>query len=678
MKKYRTFPMLAILLFALSLGMLGTETNYVAASSSTSISITPEVTRTLLHSSLNVNLSISEVTDIYLWAVTLEWNSTILDLLDYSEGSFLQQGGQTTFLAGEITTGKIEGLTCSLLGPVSGVDGNGPLASFQFNATVTGTTSINMTFSDLLDSEGNSLSHDVENGTTKVLPRTLPYVFGKTTSSTWSTNHGDPVPLHPKPFLDRFNITFSLPDENGVMNLTVPKESYDPEPVYDPIGNFTSHSIMTSDGHGQLFTVDGMGDVDMITMTNETGFFFWKNGSWHSPAEPLEERLGDGTPDPAGSSSLYCPTNVSLYQGNGTSGLFLGTFPATLLLTTGNFTNIIDAPTSRLNGSFVNATGVPFLPPFAGTVVTYASGGSLLNVSFLPGVFDGQSRSERTGAPAPAFMATLLSPANLYVTDPENRHIGTHPTTGEYVNEIPGAFYTGPGAEPQRIVIPDPPDGVYDVKIVGTGSGSYTSVVELATTTETTTYTHTGNISVGQILESEANISEGEMTFEGSRDIATTNITPCKTVIGKGFPLGINVTIQNQGYYSETFNVTAYANTTIISTLVNITLTSGNSTTITFTWNTTGVPYGYYTITANATSVPGESETADNTFENGWVVVTGVGDVNGDLVVNVLDVILALVNAGSVPPKPPECDVNCDNTINVLDLILCLVNAGPV
>jgi hypothetical protein len=62
----------------------------------------------------------------------------------------------------------------------------------------------------------------------------------------------------------------------------------------------------------------------------------------------------------------------------------------------------------------------------------------------------------------------------------------------------------------------------------------------------------------------------------------------------------------------------------------------------------------------------------------GGGVVTGVGDVNGDLVVNVLDVILALVNAGSVPPKPPECDVNCDNTINVLDLILCLVNAGPV
>jgi len=513
MKKDRIVLLLVIMLFTLSLEMLGTEINYLAASSSTSVSIIPEAFRTLRYSNFDINLCISDVVDLYLWAVTIEWNSTILDLLDYSQGSFLQEGGATTFLVGKIVAGKIEGLTCSLLGSVPGVSGSGTLATLQFNATATGTTSINITFSDLLDSEGSSIAHGALDGAVKVLPRTLPYVFGKTTSSTWSTNHGDPVLIHPKPFLDRFNITFSLPDENGIMNLTVPKESYDPEPVYDPIGNFTSHSIMTSDGYGQLFTVDGIGDVDMNTMTNETGFFFWKNGAWHSPQEPGEEWLGDGIPDPAGSSTLYCPLNTSLYQGNGTSGLFLGTYASGLLLTTGNFTNIVDAPTSRLHGSLVNATGVPFLPPYAGTIVTYASGGSQLNVSFLPGVFDGQSRSERTGAPPPAFMATLLSPANLYITDPLNRHIGTHPTTGEHINEIHGAFYSGPGSEPQRIVIPDPLDGVYDIMIIGTSTGEYTWVVELATVEKTTTSTYTGDVAAGQILESEVNISEGEMTF---------------------------------------------------------------------------------------------------------------------------------------------------------------------
>ena len=45
-----------------------------------------------------------------------------------------------------------------------------------------------------------------------------------------------------------------------------------------------------------------------------------------------------------------------------------------------------------------------------------------------------------------------------------------------------------------------------------------------------------------------------------------------------------------------------------------ITLTRRNSTTITFTWNTTGVPYGNYTISAIATPVPGETNITDNTY----------------------------------------------------------------
>ena len=180
MNKNRVVPLLAILLFTLSVEMLGTETNYVAANSSPSISITPTASKILLYSSLNVSLSISEVTDLYLWVVTIEWSSTILNLLDYSEGPFLQQGGETTFLSGEVTAGRIEGLTCSLLGSVPGVNGSGTLATFQFNTTATGTTSINITFSDLLDSEGSSIAHSVVNGTAEVIVREeMPIIGGE-------------------------------------------------------------------------------------------------------------------------------------------------------------------------------------------------------------------------------------------------------------------------------------------------------------------------------------------------------------------------------------------------------------------------------------------------------------------------------------------------------------------
>jgi len=60
------------------------------------------------------------------------------------------------------------------------------------------------------------------------------------------------------------------------------------------------------------------------------------------------------------------------------------------------------------------------------------------------------------------------------------------------------------------------------------------------------------------------------------------------------------------------------------------------------------------------------------------ITVTGsahlLGDVNGDLKVNILDVILVATNSGPVPPRPPECDVNGDDKVDVLDIIL-VVNA---
>jgi len=171
-------------------------------------------------------------------------------------------------------------------------------------------------------------------------------------------------------------------------------------------------------------------------------------------------------------------------------------------------------PNSRLNGFYVNATGVPFLPPYVGTIGTYVSAGATLNIPFWQGEhLDVQSKTDQLQVTPKAIMFTLFSPANLYVTDPENRHIGADPTTGEYVNEISGAFYSGSGSHPQRIVIPDPVDGVYDIKIVGTSTGEFTLVVELATVEKATTNTYTGDIAAGQILESVANISEGEMTF---------------------------------------------------------------------------------------------------------------------------------------------------------------------
>lgn len=162
-------------------------------------------------------------------------------------------------------------------------------------------------------------------------------------------------------------------------------------------------------------------------------------------------------------------------------------------------------------------------------------------------------------------------------------------------------------------------------------------------------------------------------------DVSLTNVTPSKIVVGQGYSLSINVTVANQGDYTENFNVTCYANTTIIDTLTGITLTSGSSTIVTFIWNTSGFAKGNYTISAYATPVPGETDTADNTLSDGTVYVGIPGDINGDGAVNILDCIAASAAFGSTPSDPQWngfCDLNNDGRINILDLILVASQFG--
>jgi len=61
----------------------------------------------------------------------------------------------------------------------------------------------------------------------------------------------------------------------------------------------------------------------------------------------------------------------------------------------------------------------------------------------------------------------------------------------------------------------------------------------------------------------------------------------------------------------------------------NIALDAGSWVTVTFTWNTSGFSKGNYTFLAYAWPVPGETDTADNAFVDGFVIVAMVGDVTG-------------------------------------------------
>ena len=156
-------------------------------------------------------------------------------------------------------------------------------------------------------------------------------------------------------------------------------------------------------------------------------------------------------------------------------------------------------------------------------------------------------------------------------------------------------------------------------------------------------------------------------------------IIPLKTVVGLGFRLYINVFVMNYGAYSEVFNVTVYANTTAIDTITNITLASRNSVILNFTWYTSGFAKGNYTISAYASPVPDETDTADNTLIDGWVFVAMPGDVNGDGIVNIIDIVRVALAFGAVPANPnwdPNADINGDKVINIVDIVIVALHFG--
>jgi hypothetical protein len=110
-----------------------------------------------------------------------------------------------------------------------------------------------------------------------------------------------------------------------------------------------------------------------------------------------------------------------------------------------------------------------------------------------------------------------------------------------------------------------------------------------------------------------------------------------------------------------------------------VTLAGGSSTTVTLTWNTTGIAKGNYTISAYAWPVEGETDTNDNLLTDGWVFVAMPGDVNADGIVDIFDIATVALAFGSTPSEPnwnPVADINNDGIVDIFDIVVVALHFG--
>jgi Tol biopolymer transport system component len=75
------------------------------------------------------------------------------------------------------------------------------------------------------------------------------------------------------------------------------------------------------------------------------------------------------------------------------------------------------------------------------------------------------------------------SPVDMLIIDPLGRRVGHDPASGQFVNEIPGALYSGNDTDMEFVLLPGNLDGDYTITTVGTGSGPYTIVAQRSTAT---------------------------------------------------------------------------------------------------------------------------------------------------------------------------------------------------
>jgi hypothetical protein len=135
------------------------------------------------------------------------------------------------------------------------------------------------------------------------------------------------------------------------------------------------------------------------------------------------------------------------------------------------------------------------------------------------------------------------------------------------------------------------------------------------------------NLTDTKITNSTGNLIEHDVSngFFAAliHDIAITNLISSPNWAYQGWPVNVTVSVKNNGNTNETFSLMAFYDNNTMGTTTVTNLVPNEQRDVLFTWDTTGVPEGNYTISAYATPVPYETHMSDNLLIDGtvWIMV---------------------------------------------------------
>ncbi len=127
------------------------------------------------------------------------------------------------------------------------------------------------------------------------------------------------------------------------------------------------------------------------------------------------------------------------------------------------------------------------------------------------------------------FIIKLFSPVDMVVVAPDGKRIGKDFASGQEVDEIDGAFYSGFLTDDEYVTIPNPLDGEYRVETIGTGNGGgYTVAVGIVSDNGSNEQDFTAITTLDMVTELNVSINSASSTI----DIAPADNEPPIITIG--------------------------------------------------------------------------------------------------------------------------------------------------
>jgi len=160
--------------------------------------------------------------------------------------------------------------------------------------------------------------------------------------------------------------------------------------------------------------------------------------------------------------------------------------------------------------------------------------------------------------------------------------------------------------------------------------------------------------------------------------VGSQGASSMKTVIAEGTTVHFNVFVMNYGNDAEVFNITVYVNATLLGAQTEVAIIGRGFAIVSFTWNTSSFERGSYTIDAQITAVPDETDTIDNSFVC-LVTIGTIGDVDNNGIVNMSDVYDIALDFGAIVGQTSyvsNCDIDDNGIVNMLDLYVTATHYG--